>query len=222
MNYKTLVQKVNEMFRNGNESFFTSYVSDKNNAIEAIERKFSELRDTRVRLDKDEFRDLYKIDSTYDIALDLKILSLEKNTRNIYRYIKNNNNINSKMLYFTIALAAVEDILVNGCESVFALNVFGIDVRNEDILYIAEEIFEPLSEIYDIQDVAVATLDIIINHRHLIEIINSQLEKGILLSWCNRLPDKIIYDNNVDFINVENYIQMADIATIDIKLYEMS
>lgn len=222
MNYKTLVQKVSEMFKNGNESFFTSYVSDKNNAIEAIEKKFSELRDTKVRIECDNFLNSSKFNTTYDIALDLKTMSLENSTRKIYRYIKNNTEINSKMLYFTIALAAVEDILINSCDSVFAINVFGIDIRNEDMLAIAEEIFEPLSEMYDIDDIAIATVDMICNHRALMEIINSQLDKGILLSWCNRLPDKIMFDNNVDFSNVEQYIQMADITTIDIKLYEMN
>lgn len=230
MNYDSLTYKLNTIFANGNQSFFTSFSSDKGNAVEAIEKRFSELSDKRLKLNRsdDFFKEARFVDKTYDIKVDVKIISLEKNLRTIYNYIKNNNYILNKKLYFTIAIAALEDILINGSESVFVLSVFGIRLREEDIGYLLEDTFEPLMELYKENDndnsmsiIEISILDILKNHKELIETMNSQLDKGILLSWANRLPDKIMYDNDITFDDISNCLHLADIATLDIKLYEL-
>lgn len=222
MNYDSLTYKLNTIFANGNQSFFTSFSSDKASATEAIEKRFTELSDKRLKFNKsdDFFKGAKHVDKNYDIKVDLKIISLEKNFRTIYNYIKTHKDIVNKKLYFVMASAIVEDILINGSESAFVLNVFGIQFREEDIWYIVEDTFEPLNRMYLEDEIQVATLDILLNHNELIEIMNSQLDKGILLSWSNRLPDKIMYDDTITFEELSNYLHLADIATLDIKLYE--
>lgn len=224
MNYDSLTYKLNSIFSNGNQSFFTSFSSDKGAAVEAVEKRFTELKDRRVKFNKsdDFFKDSKHVDKNYDIKMDVKIISLEKNFRTIYNYIKNNDNIVDKKLYFIMSSAIVEDILINGSESPFVINVFGIQFRDEDIGYLLDDTFESLSRLYIEEEIEIAILNILKNHTELIEIVNSQLDKGILLNWPNRLPDKIIYDENITFEELYNYLHLADISILDIKLYELN
>ena len=222
MNYDSLTYKLNAIFASGNQSFFTSFSSDKGNATDAIEKRFTELSDKRIKFNRsdDFFKDARFIDKHYDIKMDVKIVSLEKTFRAIHNYIKSSKDIVNKKLYFTMCSAIVEDILINGSESAFVLSVFGIQFREEDMWYLIEDTFEPLCKIYLEEDIEISTLDILLNHKELIEIVNSQLDKGILLNWTNRLPDKIMYDKNINFEELSSYLHLADIAILDIKLYE--
>ena len=63
----------------------------------------------------------------------------------------------------------------------------------------------------------------LVNHRELIEIINARSERdGILLNWSNRIPDRLLLDNSMNFSDIKNILHMSDIITYSIKLYETS
>ena len=72
-------------------------------------------------------------------------------------------------------------------------------------------------------DMEIVVIDMLVNHRDLIEIINTKSERdGILLNWVNKIPDRLILDYSMDFNDIKKVLHMSDIITYNIKLYEAS
>ena len=72
-------------------------------------------------------------------------------------------------------------------------------------------------------DMEVVVVDMLVNHKDLIEILNTKCERdGILLNWVNKIPDRLIMDTSMNFKDIKNILHMSDIITYNIKLYEAS
>ncbi len=72
-------------------------------------------------------------------------------------------------------------------------------------------------------EMEIVVIDMLVNHRDLIEIINTKSERdGILLNWVNKIPDRLILDYSMDFNDIKKVLHMSDIITYNIKLYEAS
>jgi hypothetical protein len=82
---------------------------------------------------------------------------------------------------------------------------------------------EPLNKMFNEFDMEVVVIDMLVNHKDLIEILNTKCERdGILLNWVNKIPDRLIMDSSMNFKDIKNILHMSDIITYNIKLYEAS
>ena len=159
----------------------------------------------------------------FSIDVDIKISNIEKTLSSVYEYIHNNDLIVSKKMYFLISMCALEDILIQGQDSSFSINVFGLENEVKNSSYIVRDILEPLIGLFKKTDMEIVVIDMLVNHRDLIEIINTKSERdGILLNWVNKIPDRLILDYSMDFNDIKKVLHMSDIITYNIKLYEAS
>lgn len=205
-------------------SYFTNNYSNKNELLDHIYKKHSEL--TTIKEIEENKHMIYNYKEKtrhFSIDVDIKISNIEKTLSSVYEYIHNNNSIVSKKMYFLISMCALEDILIQGQDSSFSINVFGLENEVKNSSYIVRDILEPLFGLFKKTDMEVVVIDMLVNHRDLIEIINTKSERdGILLNWVNKIPDRLILDCSMDFNDIKKVLHMSDIITYNIKLYEAS
>lgn len=205
-------------------SYFTSNYNNKNELLDHIYRKHSELSEIKqLEETKEDIYNYKKARRYFSIDIDIRISNIERTLNNIYDYISGNKSIINKKMYFLIAMCALEDILIQGQESSFSINVFGLETEVKNSSYIVRDILEPLIGVFKKNDIEYVVIDMLVSHRELIEIINARSERdGILLNWSNRIPDRLLLDNSMNFSDIKNILHMSDIITYSIKLYETS
>ena len=205
-------------------SYFTNNYSNKNELLDHIYKKHSELTTIKEIEENKHMIYNYKEKSRhFSIDVDIKLSNIEKTLSSVYEYIHNNNSIVSKKMYFLISMCALEDILIQGQDSSFSINVFGLENEVKNSSYIVRDVLEPLIGLFKKTDMEIVVIDMLVNHRDLIEIINTKSERdGILLNWVNKIPDRLILDYSMDFNDIKKVLHMSDIITYNIKLYEAS
>lgn len=219
-----VIIKLQNIMRLIEPSYFTNNYNNRDELLDHIYRKHTELVEIK---DMEEKRQQIFYENSiakhFSIDIDIRISNLEKTLLNIYDYVLNNNSIVEKKMYFLIAMCALEDILIQGQESSFSINLFGLESEVKNSSYIVNDILEPLNKMFNELDMEVVVVDMLVNHKDLIEILNTKCERdGILLNWVNKIPDRLIMDTSMNFKDIKNILHMSDIITYNIKLYEAS
>lgn len=219
-----VIIKLQNIIRLIEPSYFTNNYNNRDELLDHIYRKHTELVEIK---DMEEKRQQIFYENSiakhFSIDIDIRISNLEKTLLNIYDYVLNNNSIVEKKMYFLIAMCALEDILIQGQESSFSINLFGLESEVKNSSYIVNDILEPLNKMFNELDMEVVVVDMLVNHKDLIEILNTKCERdGILLNWVNKIPDRLIMDTSMNFKDIKNILHMSDIITYNIKLYEAS
>ncbi len=219
-----VIIKLQNIMRLIEPSYFTNNYNNKDELLDHVYRKHTELVEIK---DMEEKRQQIFYENSivkhFNIDIDIRVSNLEKTLLNIYEYILNNNSIVEKKMYFLIAMCALEDILIQGQESSFSINLFGLESEVKNSSYIVNDILEPLNKMFNEFDMEVVVVDMLVNHKDLIEILNTKCERdGILLNWVNKIPDRLIMDTSMNFKDIKNILHMSDIITYNIKLYEAS
>lgn len=219
-----VIIKLQNIMRLIEPSYFTNNYNNQDELLDHVYRKHTELVEIK---DMEEKRQQIFYENNivkhFSIDIDIRVSNLEKTLLNIYEYILNNNSIVEKKMYFLIAMCALEDILIQGQESSFSINLFGLESEVKNSSYIVNDILEPLNKMFNEFDMEVVVVDMLVNHKELIEILNTKCERdGILLNWVNKIPDRLIMDTSMNFKDIKNILHMSDIITYNIKLYEAS
>lgn len=219
-----VIIKLQNIMRLIEPSYFTNNYNNRDELLDHIYRKHTELVEIK---DMEEKRQQIFYENSiakhFSIDIDIRISNLEKTLLNIYDYVLNNNSIVEKKMYFLIAMCALEDILIQGQESSFSINLFGLESEVKNSSYIVNDILEPLNKMFNELDMEVVVVDMLVNHKDLIEILNTKCERdGILLNWVNKIPDRLIMDTSMNFKDIKNILHMSDIITYNIRLYEAS
>ena len=219
-----VIVKLQNIMRLIEPSYFTNNYNNQDELLDHVYRKHTELVEIK---DMEEKRQQIFYENSiikhFSIDIDIRVSNLEKTLLNIYEYILNNNCIVEKKMYFLIAMCALEDILIQGQESSFSINLFGLESEVKNSSYIVNDILEPLNKMFNEFDMEVVVIDMLVNHKDLIEILNTKCERdGILLNWVNKIPDRLIMDTSMNFKDIKNILHMSDIITYNIKLYEAS
>ncbi len=219
-----VIIKLQNIMRLIEPSYFTNNYNNKDELLDHVYRKHTELVEIK---DMEEKRQQIFYENSivkhFNIDIDIRVSNLEKTLLNIYEYILNNNSIVEKKMYFLIAMCALEDILIQGQESSFSINLFGLESKVKNSSYIVNDVLEPISKLFNEFDMEVVVVDMLVNHKDLIEILNTKCERdGILLNWVNKIPDRLIMDTSMNFKDIKNILHMSDIITYNIKLYEAS
>ncbi len=219
-----VIIKLQNIMRLIEPSYFTNNYNNQDELLDHVYRKHTELVEIK---DMEEKRQQIFYENSivkhFNIDIDIRVSNLEKTLLNIYEYILNNNSIVEKKMYFLIAMCALEDILIQGQESSFSINLFGLESEVKNSSYIVNDILEPLNKMFNEFDMEVVVVDMLVNHKDLIEILNTKCERdGILLNWVNKIPDRLIMDTSMNFKDIKNILHMSDIITYNIKLYEAS
>lgn len=219
-----VIIKLQNIMRLIEPSYFTNNYNNRDELLDHIYRKHTELVEIK---DMEEKRQQIFYENSivkhFSIDIDIRISNLEKTLLNIYEYVLNNNSIVEKKMYFLIAMCALEDILIQGQESSFSINLFGLESEVKNSSYIVNDMLEPLNKMFNEFDMEVVVIDMLVNHKDLIEILNTKCERdGILLNWVNKIPDRLIMDSSMNFKDIKNILHMSDIITYNIKLYEAS
>lgn len=219
-----VIIKLQNIMRLIEPSYFTNNYNNQDELLDHVYRKHTELVEIK---DMEEKRQQIFYENSivkhFNIDIDIRVSNLEKTLLNIYEYILNNNSIVEKKMYFLIAMCALEDILIQGQESSFSINLFGLESEVKNSSYIVNDILEPLNKMFNEFDMEVVVIDMLVNHKDLIEILNTKCERdGILLNWVNKIPDRLIMDTSMNFKDIKNILHMSDIITYNIKLYEAS
>lgn len=217
-----VIIKLQNIMRLIEPSYFTNNYNNQDELLDHVYRKHTELVEIK---DMEEKRQQIFYENSivkhFNIDIDIRVSNLEKTLLNIYEYILNNNSIVEKKMYFLIAMCALEDILIQGQESSFSINLFGLESEVKNSSYIVNDILEPLNKMFNEFDMEVVVVDMLVNHKDLIEILNTKCERdGILLNWVNKIPDRLIMDTSMNFKDIKNILHMSDIITYNIKLYE--
>lgn len=219
-----VIVKLQNIMRLIEPSYFTNNYNNQDELLDHVYRKHTELVEIK---DMEEKRQQIFYENSivkhFSIDIDIRVSNLEKTLLNIYEYILSNNCIIEKKMYFLIAMCALEDILIQGQESSFSINLFGLESEVKNSSYIVNDILEPLNKMFNEFDMEVVVIDMLVNHKDLIEILNTKCERdGILLNWVNKIPDRLIMDTSMNFKDIKNILHMSDIITYNIKLYEAS
>ncbi len=219
-----VIIKLQNIMRLIEPSYFTNNYNNKDELLDHVYRKHTELIEIK---DIEEKRQQIFYENSiikhFSIDVDIRVSNIEKTLLNIYEYILTNNSIVEKKMYFLVAMCALEDILIQGQESSFSINLFGLESEVKNSSYIVNDILEPLNKMFNEFDMEVVVIDMLVNHKDLIEILNTKCERdGILLNWVNKIPDRLIMDTSMNFKDIKNILHMSDIITYNIKLYEAS
>ena len=94
-------------------SYFTNNYSNKNELLDHIYKKHSELTTIKeIEENKHMIYNYKEKNRHFSIDVDIKISNIEKTLSSVYEYIHNNDLIVSKKMYFLISMCALEDILI--------------------------------------------------------------------------------------------------------------